>query len=252
MSPGAADVSWRDDGWAVARGVLDRSTVVALLAHLDHLMAARADGGASGLVAGVVVDDPVWLAAVADPRLVDLAEALLRADQRPGDTHRATTSPGVVLFSSCWVVKPPRTGRRAAWHQDGSTWPLAPLDAVTLWVALDDADAGNGGLRVVPGSHRCGLLPHQRDDRRLATELFNVAVAPASVDEAAAVDVELRAGDVSAHHPALLHSSRPNRSDRPRRALVARYHPSTTVVTQPGWPSTVILRPPTLRPPAVR
>jgi ectoine hydroxylase-related dioxygenase (phytanoyl-CoA dioxygenase family) len=176
-----------------------------------------------------VVDDPVWLDAVADPRLLDLVEAIL--------------GPGVVLFSSCWVVKPPRTGRAAAWHQDGGTWPLDPLEAVTLWVALDDADAGNGALRVVPGSQRSGLLPHARDDTRLATELFNVAVAPEAVDEAAAVDVVLRAGDVSAHHPALVHGSGPNLSERPRRALVARYHPPTTRVTRADWPSTVLLRP---------
>jgi phytanoyl-CoA hydroxylase len=165
---------------------------------------------------------------VSDPRLLDLVEALL--------------GPGVVLFSSCWVVKPPRTGRPAAWHQDGGTWPLEPLDAVTLWIALDDADGGNGTLRVVPGSHRGGLLPHDRDDARLATELFNVALPGAHGDEEAAVDVVLRAGDVSAHHPALIHGSGPNRSERPRRALVARYHPPTTKVTQEGWPSTLVLR----------
>jgi len=210
--------------------VLDEGTLVGLLAHLDRLLTRQPEAAVSGVVAGAVIDDPVWLAAVGDPRLLDLVEALL--------------GPGVVLFSSCWVVKPPHTGRPAAWHQDGGTWPLDPLEAATLWIALDDADAGNGGLRVVPGSHRAGLLPHDRDDGKLATELFNVSVRPEAVDEAAAVDVELAAGDVSAHHPALIHGSGPNRSERPRRALVARYHPTTTRVTQPGWPSTIVLRQP--------
>ncbi|MFP5369204.1 MAG: phytanoyl-CoA dioxygenase family protein, partial [Actinomycetes bacterium] len=227
----AAVEGWDADGWAVARRVLDAGTVARLLAHLDRLLADRPDAALSGLLAGTVVDDPVWLEAVADARLLDVVEALV--------------GPGVVLFSSCWVVKPPHRGRAAAWHQDGGTWPLDPLEAVTLWIALDDADAANGALRVIPGSHRGGLLPHLRDDARLATELFNVALPPDAVDEAAAVDVELRAGDVSAHHPALIHGSAPNRSARPRRALVARYHPPTTKVTQPGWPSTVVLRPPT-------
>lgn len=220
--------SWEADGWVVARQVLDGPTVAGLLHHLDHLVAERPGAAGSGVLAGVVLDDPAWLAGVSDPRLLDLVEALL--------------GPGVVLFSSCWVVKPPRTGRPAAWHQDGGTWPLEPLDAVTLWVALDDSDAGNGTLRVIPGSHRKGLLPHDRDDDRLRTELFNVAVATEHVDEAAAVDVVLRAGDVSAHHPALVHGSGPNRSERPRRALVARYHPPTTKLTRDGWPSSRELR----------
>lgn len=212
----------------VARHVLDPATVAGLIDHLDHLLALRPDAAASGLLAGTVVDDPVWLAAVSDPRLLDLAEALV--------------GPGIVLFSSCWVVKPPRTGRPASWHQDGGTWPLEPLEAVTLWVALDDADADNGALRVLPGSHHAGLLPHHRDDARLTTELFNVSLPEGTVDEQGAVDVDLKAGDVSAHHPALIHGSGPNRSDRPRRALVVRYHPPTARVIQQGWPSTRLLR----------
>lgn len=222
--------SWAADGWEVARGVLAPADVTRLLSHLDLLLDRQPALAATGLLAGTVVTDPVWLAAVADPRLLDLVESLL--------------GPGVVLFSSCWVVKPPRTGRGAAWHQDGGSWPLDPLEAVTLWVALDDADAGNGGLRVIPGSHEAGLLPHLRDDTRLATELFPVALPAAAVDEGAAVDVVLRAGDVSAHHPLLIHGSPPNTSARPRRALVARYHPLTTRVTQPGWPSSRVLRVP--------
>lgn len=221
-------MDWVTNGWVVVRQVLDGETVGRLLRHLDHLLAARPEAAASGLLAGTVVDDPVWLAAVSEPGLLDLVEVLV--------------GPGVVLFSSCWVMKPPRTGRPAAWHQDGGTWPLEPLDAVTLWVALDDADAANGALRVVPGSHRRGLLGHERNDTRLATELFNVSLPADQIDEATAVDVVLQAGDVSAHHPALIHGSGPNRSRRPRRALVARYHPPTTKVTQEGWPSTMLLR----------
>lgn len=220
--------SWKADGFVVARGVLDPADLAGLVDHLERLLAPSPPAASSGLLAGTVVDDPVWMAAVADPRLLDLVEALL--------------GPGVALFSSCWVVKPPRVGRAAAWHQDGGTWPLDPLVAVTLWVALDDADPVNGGLSVVPGSHRAGLLPHDRDDGRLATELFNVTLPAGTVDEAAAVHLELRAGDVSAHHPALVHGSGPNLSDRPRRALVVRYHPLSTRVTQEGWPSSRVLR----------
>ena len=229
MARPAVDGDWEADGWVVARDVLDRASVRGLCDHLDVLLADRPEAATSGLLAGTVVDDPVWLAAVADARLLDLVEVLL--------------GPGVALFSSSWVVKPPGSGRVAAWHQDGGTWPLDPLVAATLWVALDDAGPGNGGLRVVPGSHRGGLLPHHRDDARLATELFNVSLPPVAVDERAAVDVVLRAGDVSAHHPALIHGSGPNRSARPRRALVARYHPLTTRVTREAWPSSRLLRP---------
>lgn len=215
---------WARDGWVVARGVLDDRTVGALLGHLDELLAASPHAQASGLLAGPVVDDPVWLAAVSDERLLDVAEALL--------------GPEIALFSSCWVVKPPGAGRPASWHQDGGDWPLEPLDAATLSVALDDAGPSNGGLRVIPGSHRDGLLPHHRDDSRLESELFPVWIDV--LDAAGAVDVRLRAGDVSAHHPLLVHGSGPNHSQRPRRALVIRYRAGHAKLTSPHLPSPLL------------
>lgn len=215
---------WAHDGWVVARGVLDERTVGALLTHLDELLAANPHAAASGLLAGPVVDDPVWLAAVSDERLLDVAEALL--------------GPDVALFSSCWVVKPPGSGRPASWHQDGGDWPLEPLDAATLWVALDDSGPSNGGLRVIPGSHRDGVLPHHRDDSRLESELFPVWIDV--LDDAGAVDVRLSAGDVSAHHPLLVHGSGPNRSERARRALVVRYRAASARVTSAHLQSPIL------------
>ena len=53
--------------------------------------------------------------------------------------------------------------------------------------------------------------------------VFGVASDPALVDERLAVAVPMQAGDVSAHHPALLHCSDANRSARPRVALAIRY-----------------------------
>ncbi len=69
------------------------------------------------------------------------------------------------------------------WHQDLGYWPTGapePLTA-TCSLALDDADAQNGCLKVVPGSQKHGLRPHRPlmgDDRSkshiLSVELLMV------------------------------------------------------------------------------
>ena len=49
-----------------------------------------------------------------------------------------------------------------SWHQDASYWPLSPSKTVTVWLAIDDADAGNGAMRVIPCSHVKAQLAYRR------------------------------------------------------------------------------------------
>lgn len=129
------------------------------------------------------------------------------------------------------------------WHQDGSYWPLSPMEVVTLWLAVDDSLPENGCMRVIPGTHTTDL---QQLHRR--TEVPNVLsseIDRSLVDESRAVDLVLRAGDVSVHHPNLIHGSNANTSSRRRCGLTIRYIPtSTRIVTRDGarWPSAFLLR----------
>ena len=66
---------------------------------------------------------------------------------------------------------------------------------------------------VIPGSHRAPLRDHQDTygEDNILTRGQNIA----DVDESSAVPMELRAGQMSLHHPRLIHGSAPNRgSDR--------------------------------------
>ncbi len=65
----------------------------------------------------------------------------------------------------------------------------------------------------------------------------------ALVDESRAVDVVLAAGDVSIHHPNLVHGSNANTSPRWRRGLTIRYIPtSTRIVSATPWSCAFLLR----------
>ena len=130
----------------------------------------------------------------------------------------------VALFTDKLNLKRPREGSRFQWHQDSPYWAhfCAHLDQLpNVMVTLDDADESNGCFRLIPGSHRRGMLPG-REGEGVLGPLFT---HPDHFDEESAVAAELPAGSLVFFSPHSVHGSFPNRSDRPRRALVLTYQP---------------------------
>ncbi len=127
----------------------------------------------------------------------------------------------VVGWGSHYFCKLPRDGKKVHWHQDASYWPLTPSKAVTVWLAIDDADVENACMRFIPGSHHYGHLTYRM------TEDTGDAVLDQEVENAEQygkpVDVELKAGEISMHSDLLLHGSEPNASARRRCGLTLRY-----------------------------
>ena len=127
----------------------------------------------------------------------------------------------VVAWGSHFFCKMPGDGRAVAWHQDASYWPLTPSHAVTVWLAIDDADLENGCMKFVAGSHHSGHLTY----RKSTPEEHNVldqTVENAEQYGSVVVD-DLKAGQASIHNDRLLHGSEANMSTRRRCALTLRY-----------------------------
>jgi ectoine hydroxylase-related dioxygenase (phytanoyl-CoA dioxygenase family) len=207
--PGAVD-AYRRDGYLVIRDVLDAGAVAACIEHLRDLQATPVFCRRS-IVAPPLSTDAFLAALAVDTRLTIVAASLLGRE--------------VVPFGCTYIVKDPGSGLPALWHQDGHPWKavLGIPEAVTLWIALDPADCDNGGLEVIPGTHRLPAAPL----REVANppNLFGWGMDDAPVESERRVQLSFGAGDASAHHPQLIHSSAPNRSERRRRALVIRYRP---------------------------
>jgi hypothetical protein len=156
-----------------------------------------------------------------------LRERLLAVGRHPLLVAAAAQliGPDVILWSSHAFCKPPSTGAAVPWHQDGQYWPIRPMATCSAWIAIDASGPENGCLRVIPGSHRKGLMAHGREeDKSLA---LDAAVDPASFDPWLAEDIILPPGGLSFHDVHLIHGSEPNQSPRPRRAMVFRYMPAT-------------------------
>ena len=107
--------------------------------------------------------------------------------------------------------KEARNPSYVSWHQDLTYWGLDCDDLVTVWVALSPASEESGCMRVLPGSHRQELLPHEDiyDPDNMLTRGQEISI---HVDEQAAVAMALEAGQMSLHNVRLAHASGPNRS----------------------------------------
>jgi non-haem Fe2+, alpha-ketoglutarate-dependent halogenase len=138
------------------------------------------------------------------------------------DAVEEVLGPDLLIAGSLVLCKYPRDPAFVAWHQDNFYSNLHLTPSLSAWIALRDSTTENGCMRVVPGSHRDGVLPHEEkgNANNLLKQGQEIQVA---VNEADAVDVVLRAGEMSLHHAAIIHGSRPNRSDTQRLGFIIRF-----------------------------
>ena len=127
----------------------------------------------------------------------------------------------VVAWGSHFFCKMPHDGKAVAWHQDASYWPLTPSKAVTVWLAIDDADRENACVKFISGSQHSGHLTYRPSDSTEHNVLNQTVDNPEQYGDV--VYDELQAGQFSMHSDLLLHGSDANDSDRRRCGLTLRY-----------------------------
>jgi hypothetical protein len=113
-------------------------------------------------------------------------------------------------------MKPAELGSIVEWHQDLSFYPLTNPDSLAVLIYLDDADARNGCLRVIPGRHTGDLMDHTQ------AGVFRGCITEA-IDEDAAEDLAGEVGTAIFMHAMTPHASVQNLGDRPRRTLIISY-----------------------------
>jgi hypothetical protein len=222
------------DGYALVQDVLDADLIMEASAHVDWLLARNPQLRPEQLGHFLMTHDAFWVRLISDDRLLDIAEKFI--------------GPNIALFASHYISKPPYDGQAVLWHQDGSYWPLEPMDVVTLWLAVDDSLPENGCMRVIPGTQNTNL---QEMKRNTATpNVLNSGIETSFVDESSAVDLVLKKGGVSVHHPNIIHGSNANHSPLRRCGLTIRYIPTSTRIlmednqrtSENRWPSAFLLR----------
>jgi hypothetical protein len=167
---------------------------------------------------------------LSDP-ILDLVEPLL--------------GPDFHLFSTHFICKPQGDGRRVPWHEDSAYWKtmLSPMEAVTVWLAIDPSTIENGCMSVVPRSHitqQSGFSEYQEVDAQKSV-FPNEIVRPQQRAEHA-IPIELEANQASLHDARLIHGSPPNTSTLRRCGFTMRFVPAY-VRLSPAWERQILLYP---------
>jgi len=204
---------FRTHGYLTDVPCLDNQALGLFRAHVDRLEQAV---GQETMRIGMVdrhFDHDFLMQVALAPTVLDRVEELL--------------GPNILLLATHFFCKYGHDGKWVAWHQDVTYWGLEPPTAVTAWLAVDDVDAENGCMRVIPGSHKGGIRHHGKADAEGNLLSINQACPVTVEEEDTAVDVPLAAGRMSIHDGCLVHGSLPNLSGRRRCGLTLRYVPAS-------------------------
>ena len=205
--------AYQADGYLTGIPITDIEEVARYRALFDALEAREGrETTRIGLVDRHFQEDFI-LELATHPRILDSVESLL--------------GPNFLLLATHFFCKYGQEEKFVAWHQDVTYWGLEPPCALTVWYAVDDSDQENGCMRVIPGTHAAGVREHGKSDTLGNLLSINQAVPVTEGEAERAVDLVLRAGEVSFHDGALIHGSLPNRSTRRRCGLTMRYVPTS-------------------------
>lgn len=125
---------------------------------------------------------------------------------------------------NCVMTKQPQYSSDTLWHRDTRYWNFNNKYLVNAWFALGDEKADNGGMKILPGSHRWDvrqealdeaqflLLEHEDNIQRLKTQ----------------VNVDLEAGDVLLFSAHCFHAADRNLTNDSKYSMVFTYHGEST------------------------
>ena len=156
---------------------------------------------------------PVFDKVCHNSKILDAVESIIGKDILVG---------GTTLF-----IKDPDKKGFVSWHQDAKYIGFEPHNWVTAWLAITDANEENGCMRMWSGSHKEKIKDHKDtyDENNLLTRGQTVQNVPI---EKTKPNI-LKAGQLSLHHPMIVHGSGLNKSNERRIGFVIQSYIGTNV-----------------------
>ena len=121
---------------------------------------------------------------------------------------------------NCVMTKHPGFSSVTSWHQDVRYWSFDHPELISVWLALGPERSENGGLLLIPGSHRLNL-----ERGRLDAALFlrsDIQENRTLIEQA--VPAQLEAGDTLFFHCRTFHAAGQNEASIVKKSLVYTYH----------------------------
>ena len=148
-------------------------------------------------------------------------------DSKILDAVQSIIGQNILVCGTTLFIKNPNEKGFVSYHQDAKYIGLNPLNWVTAWVAITDSNEHNGCMRMWSGSHKDSLKAHDQmfNEGNLLTRGQTVNNVP--IDET--TPLILKAGQMSLHHPTVVHGSDLNKSNDRRIGFVIQSYIGTEV-----------------------
>ncbi len=135
----------------------------------------------------------------------------------------------ILVCGTTLFIKNPDEKGFVSFHQDAKYIGLEPNNWVTAWIAVTDANEENGCMRMWPKTHKEDLKNHiekfDYDKGNLLTRGQTVENVPLEKTD----PVILKAGQLSLHHPKIVHGSGINKSKERRIGFAIQSYIGTNV-----------------------
>tara|TARA_B100001146_G_scaffold161609_1_gene142630 strand:+ start:2099 stop:2926 length:828 start_codon:yes stop_codon:yes gene_type:complete len=143
------------------------------------------------------------------------------------DTVEDIIGKNILVGGTTLFIKDPDKKGFVSFHQDAKYIGFEPHNWVTAWLAITDSNEENGCMRMYSGTHKEDLKVHNEkfNDGNLLTRGQTVENVLIEKTE----PVILKAGQMSLHHPKIVHGSGINRSDKRRIGFVIQSYIGTNV-----------------------
>ena len=143
------------------------------------------------------------------------------------DAVESLIGKNILICGTTLFIKNPNEKGFVSFHQDAKYIGLEPHNWVTVWLAITDTNEHNGCMRMLPGSHKENLKTHEQkfDENNLLTRGQTITNVRLDKTE----PIILKAGQVSLHHPLIVHGSGLNKSNDRRIGFVIQSYIGTNV-----------------------
>ncbi|MBI1345844.1 phytanoyl-CoA dioxygenase family protein [bacterium] len=219
------------DGYLILRGLADATTIAEMrrvtltdlageVAPLEYEADLQYPGAPSSLhseggrtvrrLKQAMTRGPVFMEWLTSPSVLQPLQQLL--------------GPKVVCplaHHNCIMTKEPAFSSDTGWHQDIRYWSFQRPELINVWIALGEERPDNGGLWVIPGSHRQRFTAAMFDEQTF----FREDLPETQAFAATKVPVILKPGDVLLFHCLTLHAATRNHTDETKLSVVFTFRP---------------------------
>ena len=143
------------------------------------------------------------------------------------DAVQSLIGENILVCGTTLFIKNPNEKGFVSYHQDAKYIGLEPHNWVTAWVAITDSNEKNGCMRMWSGSHKDKLKEH--DQKFNEGNLLTRGQTVNNVPKEKTTSLILEAGQMSLHHPTVVHGSELNKSNDRRIGFVIQSYIGTNV-----------------------